>query len=258
LNLLRVQEEYPVTSATEPAATEQAMTIDQLAARVGMTVRNVRAYASRGLLPAPRLRGRTGLYDEEHLSRLRLIQEMLAEGYTLAAVERLLAHVPEGVTGAGLALHKALLTPWLPEDPEVVDRAGLEARAGVPLDDELLMLLAELGVVVPLPDGALEVRSPLRAGLQVVALGIPPAAVVAAQQRVAEHAAAAARIYVELFRDTVWRAFADAGQPESEWPRVQQAVERVQPVASQAMLATFRLAMSAAVDAALGEELAPD
>jgi DNA-binding transcriptional MerR regulator len=255
-----VQEEYPVTSATEPAATEQAMTIDQLAARVGMTVRNVRAYASRGLLPAPRLRGRTGLYDDEHLSRLRLIQEMLAEGYTLAAVERLLAHVPEGVTGAGLALHKALLTPWLPEDPEVVDRAGLQARAGAPLDDELLVLLAELGVVVPLADGSLEVRSPslLRAGLQVVALGIPPAAVVAAQQRVAEHAAAAARIYVELFRDTVWREFADAGQPESEWPRVQQAVERVQPVASQAMLATFRLAMSAAVDAALGEELAPD
>jgi DNA-binding transcriptional MerR regulator len=257
-----MQEEYPVTSATEPVTpgNDVAMTIDELAARVGMTVRNVRAYASRGLLPAPRLRGRTGLYDDEHLSRLRLIRDMLAEGYTLAAVERLLAHVPAGVTGAGLALHRALLTPWLPEDPEVLDRAALEARAGAPLDDELLVLLAELGVVVPLADGTLEVRSPtlLRAGLQVVALGIPPAAVVAAQQRVAAHAAAAARIYVELFRDTVWREFADAGQPAADLARVQQAVERVQPVASQAMLATFRLAMSQAVDAALGEELAPD
>jgi DNA-binding transcriptional MerR regulator len=257
-----VQEEYPVTGATEPATpgNDVALTIDELAARVGMTVRNVRAYASRGLLPAPRLRGRTGLYDDEHLSRLQLIQDMLAEGYTLAAVERLLSHVPAGVTAAGLALHRALLTPWLPEDPEVLDRAALEARAGAPLDDELLGLLAELGVVVPLADGTLEVRSPtlLRAGLQVVALGIPPAAVVTAQQRVAEHAAAAARIYVELFRDTVWREFADAGQPAADLARVQRAVERVQPVASQAMLATFRLAMSQAVDAALGEELSPD
>lgn len=242
-----------MTSATQPA-----LTIDELAARVGMTVRNVRAYATRGLLPPPRLRGRTGLYDDEHLARLTLIQQMLGEGYTLAAVERVLAHAPAGVTAAGLALHRALLTPWLPEEPEVLDRAALEARVGAPVEDELLALLASLGVVVPLPDGRLGVVSPslLRAGLQVVALGIPPERVVAAQQRVAEHAAAAARLYVELFRDTVWREFADAGQPEGEWPRVQQAVERVQPVASQAMLATFRIAMAQAVDEALGEELA--
>jgi DNA-binding transcriptional MerR regulator len=239
------------------AVTETGLTIDQLAARVGMTVRNVRAYATRGLLPAPRLRGRTGLYDEEHLARLALIQEMLADGYTLAAVERVLAHAPEGVTGSALALHRALLTPWLPEEPEIVDRETLAARAGVPLDDAVLALLAELDLVVPLEDGRLSVQSPtlLRAGLQVVALGIPPERVVAAQRQVTEHAQAAARVYVELFRDTVWRAFADAGQPEADRPRVQQAVERVQPVASQAMLATFRLAMAEAVDAALGEEL---
>jgi DNA-binding transcriptional MerR regulator len=239
------------------SATHTGLTIDELAARVGMTVRNVRAYAGRGLLPPPRLRGRTGLYDEEHLARLTLIQRMLAEGYTLSAVERVLANAPQGITSAGLALHSALLTPWLPEEPEILDRAELDARAGVPVEDELLGLLGELGLVLVRDDGRLEVTSPtlLRAGLQVVALGIPPDRVVAAQQRVAEHAAAAARLYVELFRDTVWREFANAGQPQDEWPRVQQAVERVQPVASQAMLATFRIAMAQAVDEALGEEL---
>jgi DNA-binding transcriptional MerR regulator len=239
------------------SATHTGLTIDELAARVGMTVRNIRAYASRGLLPPPRLRGRTGLYDEEHLARLQMVKEMLADGYTLAAVERVLGNAPEGVTSSGLALHKALLTPWLPEEPEVLDRAGLEARSGAELTDELLERLVELGVVTSLPDGRLRVESPslLRAGLQVVALGIPPEAVVAAQLQVNEHAQAAARIYVDMFRDTVWRAFADAGQPEEDWPRVQQAVERVQPVASQAVLAAFRLAMAQAVDAALGEEL---
>ncbi|MCU1673129.1 MAG: putative MerR-family transcriptional regulator [Frankiales bacterium] len=239
------------------SATHTGLTIDELAARVGMTVRNIRAYASRGLLPPPRLRGRTGLYDEEHLARLQMVKEMLADGYTLAAVERVLGNAPAGVTAPGLALHRALLTPWLPEEPEVLDRRGLEARSGAPLTDEVLDRLVELGVVAVLPDGRLRIDSPslLRAGLQVVALGIPPEAVVAAQLKVNEHAQAAARIYVDMFRDTVWRAFADAGQPEEDWPRVQQAVERVQPVASQAVLAAFRLAMAQAVDEALGEEL---
>jgi hypothetical protein len=181
---------------------------------------------------------------------------MIADGYTLAAIERVLAHAPGGVTAAGLALHRALLTPWLPEEPEIIERGALEAQAGAPLDEELLALLAELDVVHALPDGRLEVRSPslLRAGLQVVALGIPPDRVVAAQQQVAEHAQAAARLYVELFRDTVWRAFADAGQPAEQWQQVQQAIERVQPVASQAMLATFRIAMGQAVNEAMLED----
>ena len=62
------------------SATHTGLTIDELAARVGMTVRNIRAYTSRGLLPPPRLRGRTGLYDEEHLARLTMVKEMLADG----------------------------------------------------------------------------------------------------------------------------------------------------------------------------------
>lgn len=240
------------------SATQTGLTIDELAARVGLTVRTIRAYSSRGLLPPPRLRGRTGLYDDEHLSRLTAIKEMLADGYTLAAVERVLEKAPAGVTASGLALHRALLTPWLPEEPEVVDRSTLEARSGAPIGEDLLDRLVSLGVVVPLPDGRLRIDSPslLRAGLQVVALGIAADKVVAAQQLVNVHAQAAARIYVDMFRDTVWRDFADAGRPEADWPRVQQAVERVQPVASQAMLATFRLAMAQAVDVALGEELA--
>lgn len=234
------------------------LTIDELAARVGLTVRTVRAYAGRGLLPPPVLRGRTGLYGPEHLARLALIKEMLADGYTLAAVERVLARAPEGVAPQGLALHRALLTPWLPEEPEELSAAALAARAGLAPDDELIDLLVTLGVVTRLGGDRLRVESPtlLRAGLQVVALGVPARTVIAAQQRVTAHAQAAARIYVEMFRDTVWRAFADAGQPADEWPRVQQAVERVQPVASQAMLAAFRQAMAEAIEAALGEELA--
>jgi len=55
---------------------DEELTVDQLAAKVGMTVRNVRAYAGRGLIPPPRLAGRTGYYDQDHVARLTLVREL--------------------------------------------------------------------------------------------------------------------------------------------------------------------------------------
>ena len=56
------------------------LTIDELAQRTGMTVRNIRAHQSRGLLPPPEVRGRTGYYGPEHLARIELIREMQGAG----------------------------------------------------------------------------------------------------------------------------------------------------------------------------------
>ena len=50
--------------------TESALTIDELARRTGMTVRNIRAHQSRGPLPPPEVRGRTGYYSEGHVGRM--------------------------------------------------------------------------------------------------------------------------------------------------------------------------------------------
>ena len=60
------------------------LTIDQLAQRTRLTVRNIRAYQSRGLVPPPELRGRTGYYGEEHIARIKLIRELQSEGFNLA------------------------------------------------------------------------------------------------------------------------------------------------------------------------------
>ena len=49
------------------------LTIDELARAAGTTVRNVRVYQDRGLLPPPERRGRLGLYGPDHLRRLRLV-----------------------------------------------------------------------------------------------------------------------------------------------------------------------------------------
>lgn len=65
------------------------MTIHELAERVGMTPRNIRAYQSRGLLYPPVLKGRVAYYSGVHAARLQLIESLQREGFNLAAIKRL-------------------------------------------------------------------------------------------------------------------------------------------------------------------------
>lgn len=236
----------------------QELTVDQLAAAVGMTVRNVRAYAARGLLPPPRLVGRTGYYSPEHVARLKLVRQMLADGYTLSAVEDALAGRVPGGGEASLALHRALLSPFQPEQPQETTAGALAARAGAPVDLGLLDVLADMGVVELLEGDRVRVLDPalVNAGLQVMRLGISPAVVIEAQRRVIELVEKAAATYVEMFTSTVWADFVAKGMPAEELGGVQDAVERLQPLAAQALLASFRTAMADAAAQALEAEVA--
>jgi DNA-binding transcriptional MerR regulator len=227
---------------------DPGLTVDELAARVGVTVRNVRAYSARGLLPPPRLVGRTGYYGREHVARLLLVREMLAEGYSLAMIERTLESAPRTASSTTLALHRALLSPWLPPEPETMTGAELAARAGVPEDTGLVDRLVDLGLVERAEDGVLRVLDPalLTAGLQVVALGVAPAELIEAQQRVNEHVREIAHTYVAMFLRSDWESLVKTGGPD-QLEQVRDTVARLQPAAAQALLAAFRTEMAAAV-----------
>lgn len=242
-----------MSASREPHGDE--LTIDQLAARTGMTVRNVRAYSARGLLPPPRLVGRTGYYGAEHVARLTLVREMLEQGYTLTAAERMLATAPS--SGAQvLGLYHSLMSPWGGE-PEVLDPHALAAQARLPFDPEVIDGLVEQGLAERLPDGRLRVAnaSLVRAGLEVMGLGIPAEPVLALVPGLRRHATEVAESFVELFRGSVWAEFASAGLPEEEWPRIQQVVEAIIPLAGQALVASFQEAMRATIARVMGEEL---
>ena len=71
------------------------LTLEELTDRVGMSVRNVRFYTTRGLVPPPIRRGRSGFYSADHVARLELVQELQSHGFTLAAIERYVAGIPE-------------------------------------------------------------------------------------------------------------------------------------------------------------------
>lgn len=240
---------------TDPSGTDPELTIDQLARRVGMTVRNVRAYAGRGLIPPPRLVGRTGYYGATHVTRLAFIRDMLEQGFTLAAVEKLLARAPENADAASLELARVLYDPWLRDTPEEMDRAELAAQAGVdPRNDEMLNQLVELGIVELISPTRVRVLNPplLAAGLRVAQLGVPVPDLLAAQAQAVDHVREMARVYVDLIRKSLWRRVVDSGMSPDELSQVIQSIELLQPLAGQAVLATFRAALAGAIDEVIG------
>lgn len=189
-------------------------TIDELAAETGVSVRTIRFYASKGLLPPPRLQGRVGLYDDRHAARLSLVRALQGHGFTLAAIEDYLGRVPDDATAEDLAVHRALLAPWVPETTELMDRAALERAVGRPLDDDALRRLEAIGAVEHGgehdDDGRFLVRpEAVRDAADLAFLDVPVEMLERAHVLVEEHMDALARELLELLHAQVvepWRA----------------------------------------------------
>lgn len=242
---------YParVTHGTQPD-----LTIDELAQRTGMTVRNLRAHQSRGLLPAPEVRGRTGYYGPEHVARVELIRELQGEGFNLEAIRKLL----EGAEGSSeelLRFTRAVREPFEDETPEIVTLEELAEQFGA--EPELLERAEKLGILRPLGDGRYEQMSPrlARAGAELIALGLTSGEALELVARIRRHADAIADRFARTFIDTVWKPFDEAGRPEERWPEVREALERVRPLAADAVLSVFQLAMSEQAEKAFGREI---
>jgi len=151
-----------------PGPPRSDLTVEQLAAEVGMSVRNIRNHHTRGLLPPPEVRVRVGYYNAEHVARLRLILDLQADGFNLAAIERLLSG-SDGLAERLLGLRKAVTTPFEPEQREL------------------------------------------------------------------------------------WQPFDEAGQPDEGWDELIEGVDSLRPLASEALLALFKLRMTAQLEQAFGK-----
>src|SRR4051794_2385275 len=146
--------------ADRVADAEELLTIEQLAARTGLTVRNIRSHVTRGLLPAPHLKGRTGFYGQEHVSRLQLITGLQQQGFNLASISKLVSGPAGPSAGETVAFYRTALGPWLTERPEVWDERELAAQFGLAPDPALLDRLRKLGVLERLDDGQINVLNP--------------------------------------------------------------------------------------------------
>jgi DNA-binding transcriptional MerR regulator len=237
--------------------TDDALTIDEVARRVGMTARNVRAHQSRGLIAPPILKGRTGYYGPEHVARLEMIRDLQEQGFNLEAIRRLLENAPVGSPAEALDFARMLVAPFGDERPRVVHERDFVKRWGGALTSDLADRALALGVVRDLGDGTYEVRSPrlVRAAEELADLGVPLEVTIEVTAALKRHSEAVAAAYVNLFLDHVWRPFQERGEPTEEWPGVRDALERLRPLAGESLLSMFGLVMTDAVEAAFEREV---
>lgn len=228
------------------------MTVDELAANAGVTVRTVRFYAGRGLLPPPRLRGRTGFYDADHLARLELVRELQSLGLTLSAIEGHLERIPLDASPEDLALQRALLSPWAPEEAEDLDLRELHRRAGRHLDDESLTRLEALGVIErPSPKAPELVRvvSPALLGIsaELVGLPMPLDTLMASHEAVERYTTALAEELQQAFQDTVVRPYRERGRPPEEREQLLELAGKLKPLMIQSLVTSFQRAVDRAI-----------
>lgn len=234
--------------------TDELLTIDQLGARTGITVRTIRFYAGRGLLPPPTLRGRTGLYGPDHLARLELVSELTALGFTLAAIEGHLERLPETAGAAELALQRALLTPWVPEQIEEIDHAELDRRAGRTLHDEDVDALIGLGVISRI-DGErvrLHGSGTLGGGLAVLDSGLPIDVWRRAHALIEQHTTALAEDLMKMFQDDVLQPYRDRGRPADERTRLAEAFAQLKPITVRGVVTAFGRAVNRTIRERIG------
>ncbi|MFJ1805797.1 MULTISPECIES: MerR family transcriptional regulator [unclassified Streptomyces] len=230
---------------------EPALTVDQLAARAGVTVRTVRFYGTKGLLPPPVIGARrVGHYGPVHLARLALIEELRGQGLTLAAIERYLDRLPPGLDAHDLAVHRAVVASWAPDAVETVEREELRRRAGRALSEEDVDRLTAMGVLEAGAGDRADEDSYrvdaglLRLGVRLLDVPLSPEAIRAARTVLLDHARDAAHELSRLLREEV---------PEGDARAVRSLSAHMQPLVVQALLTAFQRSLTEELREWLGE-----
>src|SRR6059058_1343777 len=105
--------------------------IEELARLAGTTTRNIRVYRDRGLLHPPLRVGRIALFNDTHLTRLRLVTSMLDRGYNIAHVHEMLSAWEQGKDiGDVLGLENAIAGTWATEKSERMPLAQAKELIG--------------------------------------------------------------------------------------------------------------------------------
>lgn len=225
-----------------PSPAELDLTVDELAERAGVPVRRIRFYNGRGLLPPPRLEGRTGRYDEAHLERLKLIRDLQEAGFTLAAIEEHLAQVPADADADAIRLLGALVAPAAAGEPVRLSRDELDRRVGRRVTDADLDQL----VAAKLCDRAAGDRvelSPaqLAFATRLLELEAPMDALIEAGRHVERHAAALAADLQHLFRTRI-AVRAPADDP-AERERLRELAAALRPLTVRAFVEAYTTAL---------------
>ncbi|MGW4728002.1 MerR family transcriptional regulator [Streptomyces shenzhenensis] len=198
--------------------------MEELARLAGITVRTLRFYRERKLLPPPRREGRIAWYDDHHLARLRTVSALLERGHTLSGIAELAEAFDHGRDVADLLGVEGPSE----EEPVRLTPEELAARFEGEVTPENLAAALALGYLGTDGDEIVHIsRRLLDVSSALVREGIPLADVLTAAGRVREHADALADMFAELVLRHA---------PEDD-------VDRLRPLARSILEAEFSLAL---------------
>ncbi|WP_411121234.1 MerR family transcriptional regulator [Streptomyces sp. x-19] len=222
--------------------------IEDLAHLTGATVRTIRAYQDRGLLPRPERRGRANVYGDAHLARLRQIADLLDRGYTLASIKELLEAWDAGRDlGGVLGLVAEIDGPWTDEKPTRISRTDLDAAFGGTPDERAVAEAVDLGVLerVPGRDDEFLVPSPqeLAVAAELHSAGVPLLAISEHLREVRGQVEHIASRFLDFTTEHVFRTFLRHAPTEAETAEATALVRRLRPLAQQTIDAELARAM---------------
>ncbi|MHC3471271.1 MerR family transcriptional regulator [Streptomyces sp. 7R007] len=224
--------------------------MEDLAHLSGATVRTIRAYQDRGLLPRPERRGRANVYADAHLLRLRQIADLLDRGYTLASIKELLEAWDTGRgLGGVLGLAAEVDGPWTDEQAVRISRAELDERFGGSPDDAAVAEAVELGVLEPVPgdEESYLVPSPqeLAVAVELHEAGVPLSAISGHLRELRGQVEHIAARFLEFTTEHVFARYLDGPERPTDADAAEAAslVRRLRPLAQQTVDAELARAM---------------
>lgn len=243
----------PAEPPVEPPADgqEQLLTVDELAAAAGLTVRNTRYYAGLGLVPPPVRRGRVAYYGRMHLAHLELVRALQDHGFTLQAIERVVSRLPEDATTEDLALQRAMLTSWTASAPERLSRRELEERAGRPLTDDDLALLVAMGALDEDGSGTYVAAPNLAVGLELLDLDVGAESLGAAADAIRRHMESLAEELTTILHTQVLAPYRRRAHAPEDAAQMERTVSRLRQLTLEAVVVGFQRAANAVITRSL-------
>ncbi|MBW3576065.1 MAG: MerR family transcriptional regulator [Actinobacteria bacterium] len=231
--------------------------LDDLARHAGVASTTVRLYRTKGLLAPPRLEGRTGWYDDSHLSRLRLIARLQGEGYSLAGIANLLEQWEHGRSLDAVIGIEAELDALLGDVHAIVlDPVELLERfPDGSMTPDVLQRAASLGLAQPTDDGKIRVadRRFLETGAALAHLGIPLDVILDEWEGLVVHTDDIAARFVGLFETYLAPADWRAGLDTERARELAQTLGRLQATARQVLAAALDASVARLGRERLGE-----
>ncbi|MFE2374586.1 MerR family transcriptional regulator [Streptomyces sp. NPDC059398] len=213
--------------------------MEELAEAAGITVRTLRFYRERKLIPPPRREGRIAWYDEHHLARLRTISALLERGHTLSGIADLATAFESG-RDVGRLLGLAATEPpaWTEEEPVRLTPEQLADYFEGEVTAENLASALDLGYLATDGDDIIHIsRRLLDVSAALVRQGVPLAAVLAAGDEVRKHTEALTELFSALVHTHL---------PDEDFTS---AMERVRPLAKSVVDAELSMSLDRRVRA---------